>query len=243
VSPKINTSHSSALPTPNVNPHPPHPLATTLTAMRHLLRPAVSSASRVATCASIPALEYASRCFLPTTWMELPLVRKQAVTPDSTLYDFGLPEGQSLNLPVCACLLLRGPDDTIRPYTPVSNASMLGAFQLLIKRYPKGVVSQYLHDLPLGAKVGFKHIKFNVKEQYPFPGKQTFTMLAGGTGITPMYQALHELLGNQDDERRVALLYGSNLQLPALLLPAAAASTAIALYCGCGFLCRSRCNC
>ena len=35
------------------------------------------------------ALEYASTCFLPTTWMELPLVEKREVNHDSTLYSFG----------------------------------------------------------------------------------------------------------------------------------------------------------
>jgi len=166
-------------------------------------------------------LEYASSCFLPTTFVELPLIGRREYNRDSTIYTFGLPDGQSLNLPVCACLLLkapgkgRGPDgqedgsDAIRPYTPMSNNSMLGKFELLVKRYDGGAVSQYLHGLPMGAKVEFKHIKFNIKAQYPFEGKKTISMVCAGTGLTPMYQALWKLLGTAGDERQVVLLYGN----------------------------------
>ena len=62
-----------------------------------------------------PALEYASSCYIPTTWLELPLVSRKEVSHDATIYRFGLPEGQSLNLPTCACILLKGPGDTVRP--------------------------------------------------------------------------------------------------------------------------------
>ena len=124
------------------------------------------------------AAEYASTCYLPTSWCELPLIEKREVNHDSTVYAFGLPEGQSLNLPVCACILMRadgrgrkeggGKDDwdgsdavrissnrhgacdctlsacpprcdtpptaQVRPYTPISDNSMTGRFELLVKR-------------------------------------------------------------------------------------------------------------
>jgi len=169
-------------------------------------------------------LEYASSCFLPTTFVELPLIGRREYNRDSTIYTFGLPDGQSLNLPVCACLLLKAPgkgrkegggkddfdgSDAVRPYTPISDNEMLGKFELLVKRYEGGAVSQYLHGLPMGAKVEFKHIKFNIKAQYPFEGKKTISMVCAGTGLTPMYQALWKLLGTAGDERQVVLLYGN----------------------------------
>ena len=161
------------------------------------------------------AVEYASSCYLPTEWTALPLVARREVSADSTIYDFGLPEKQSLNLPVCACLLLKAPgagmegSDAVRPYTPISDNSMVGRFELLVKRYEGGAASQYLQSLPLGSPVEFKHIKFNIKEQYPFPGKTSFTLIAAGTGITPMYQALGKLLNTAGDDRKVTVLYGS----------------------------------
>ena len=151
---------------------------------------------------------------------------------DSTIYTFGLPDDVSLALPVCACLLMRASgrgrveggakdawdgSDAVRPYTPISDNAMVGKFELLVKRYPDGAASEWLHGLELGSMVAFKHIKFNIKArnllrpappcrrtrvpsahalprprrqaQYPFEGKKKFLMLCAGTGITPMYQA------------------------------------------------------
>ena len=149
------------------------------------------------------APEYASTCILPTTFIDLPLIAKREYNHDSTIYTFGLPEGKSLSLPVCACILLKAPgrgrgpngkedfdgSDAIRPYTPMSDNNMVGQFELMVKRYDGGSVSQWLYGLELGAKVGFKHIKFNIKAQYPFEGKKSISLVCAGTGLAPMYQA------------------------------------------------------
>ena len=171
-----------------------------------------------------PSLEYASTCFIPTTWLALPLIERKEYNHDSTVYSFGLPEGQSLNLPICACILMKAPgrgrkdgggkddfdgSDAIRPYTPMSDNSMLGKFELLVKRYDGGAVSQYLYGLETGAMVEFKHIKFNIKAQYPFEGKKSISLVCAGTGITPCFQALWKLLGTPGDDRKVVLLYGN----------------------------------
>jgi cytochrome-b5 reductase len=150
-----------------------------------------------------------------------------------TIYAFGLPEGQSLMLPVCACILLKAPgkgrkdgggkddfdgSDAVRPYTPMSDNSMTGKFELLVKRYDGGAVSSYLFGLEIGSQVEFKHIKFNVKTQYPFEGKKSFTMICGGSGITPMYQALHKLIGTEGDDRPIVLLYGNKTKEDILMI-------------------------
>lgn len=169
------------------------------------------------------APEYASTCILPTTFIDLPLIAKREYNHDSTIYTFGLPEGKSLSLPVCACILLKAPgrgrgpngkedfdgSDAIRPYTPMSDNNMVGQFELMVKRYDGASVSQWLYGLELGAKVGFKHIKFNIKAQYPFEGKKSISLVCAGTGLAPMYQALWKLLGTPGDERQVVLLYGN----------------------------------
>jgi len=173
---------------------------------------------------SADGLERCSSCYIPTSWLALPLIGKDEYNHDSTIYKFGLPEGQSLNLPVCACILLKAPgkgrkegggkddfdgSDAVRPYTPMSDNAMLGKFELLVKRYDGGAVSQYLHGLTVGEMVEFKHIPFNIKAQYPFEGKKTFTLLCAGTGISPMYQALWKLLGTAGDERKITMIYGN----------------------------------
>ena len=72
-------------------------------------------------------------------------------------------------------------------------------------------MSQYLDGLQIGSSVEFKHIPFNVKIQYPFPAKNV-GMLIGGTGIAPMLQALHAVLGTADDTTAVSMLYASKVK-------------------------------
>ena len=45
--------------------------------------------------------------------------------------------------------------------------------------------------------------------RYPFPGVQRITMVAGGTGIAPMIQALYPILGTAGDAIQVRLLFGN----------------------------------
>ena len=64
----------------------------------------------------------------------------------------------------------------------------------------------------IGDMVDFKHIEFNVKIQAPFSQKH-IVMLVGGTGITPMIQALHAILGENGGNRpKVTMLYGSRVE-------------------------------
>ena len=111
--------------------------------------------------------EYCSTCIFPTEWAEAPLIAKSQYNHDSVTFTFGLPEGASLALPVCACLLLRGyagadadAEVAVRPYTPTSSNEVRGSFDLLVKVYENGVVSKWLDGLALGTFVGFKHIPF-----------------------------------------------------------------------------------
>ncbi|KAK1744419.1 hypothetical protein QTG54_004952 [Skeletonema marinoi] len=57
-------------------------------------------------------------------------------------------------------------------------------------------------DLPIGGTIKFKHIEFNVKIPAPFTHKK-IGMIAGGTGITPMIQALHAILGRERSLNKV----------------------------------------
>lgn len=148
-------------------------------------------------------------------WTPAALLERTQLTHDSYLITFGLAdESKPLGLPTCACLLAMFDDAgsaVVRPYTPVSTNALIGKFQLVIKVYPEGKMSQYMLRLPIGEKLSFKHIDKNVKIQYPF-GKQTITMLAGGTAITPMIQAIHAILGTTGDETKIVLLLGNKTQ-------------------------------
>eukprot|EP00039_Didymoeca_costata_P013214 m.197155 g.197155 ORF g.197155 m.197155 type:complete len:278 (-) comp15708_c0_seq8:2790-3623(-) len=154
-------------------------------------------------------LEYASTCMIPTSFIKLKLVKKKSTSHNTRLFTFSTGK-TPLNLPTCACILVRGFDaegkEAIRPYTPVTQGKK--TFDLLIKVYENGVVSQYLDKLKIKDLVEFKHIPFNIKIQYPF-NKKTITMLCGGTGISPMWQALDKLLTTKGDTTEVVMLFGN----------------------------------
>jgi cytochrome-b5 reductase len=164
----------------------------------------------------------------------VPLLERVRVSPTSFVLRFGLPDRtKPLGLSTCACLLAVAPDGVnptlesqdpvVRPYTPISTNAMIGTFDLLVKNYPEyGIMSKYLCEtLPVttnddhGLRIAFKHIDFNVKIQASeFSKYNTVAMIAGGTGITPMIQALHAILGEDEHGEtnprpNVILLYGS----------------------------------
>lgn len=97
--------------------------------------------------------------------------------------------------------------DVSRSYTPISSDDDLGYFDLLIKTYPQGNISRVVDDLKIGdtmsvrgPKGSFKYVPNMVRE---------FGMIAGGTGITPMYQIIKAILKNPEDKTRVKLLFAN----------------------------------
>jgi len=154
------------------------------------------------------------------------LLSKTAITHDTIVTTWELPTHDEfvgnplpekpLGLATCACILALYYEQTtsdliIRPYTPVSTNEMIGKFQLVIKKYPGGKMSNYIDNLAIGERLLFKHIEKNVKIQYPFKSSH-ITMLIGGTGITPAIQALHAILGTPDDKTTVNLIWGNKTQ-------------------------------
>ena len=134
-------------------------------------------------------------CFFPTEFLAVPVLSVRQETHNSKVIRFGLPEGVSLSLPVSSAIVLNAPmadgKSVARPYNPISSNDQLGSFDLLVKVYPEGKASRYIDGLKPGDRVSFKQVKPNLKPfRYPF-GKRLITMVAGGTGIAPMMQALH----------------------------------------------------
>lgn len=162
-------------------------------------------------------LEYASDppCFFPTTFYEVVVKAVRHETWNSKVISFHLPDGDALVLPVSSAILMNAPGqgkegkDVAKPYNPISSNSVMGYFELLVKTYPGGAASGFAGNLKPGDKVAFKQMKAQIKKwQYPF-GKKSITMVAGGTGIAPMFQALHPLLTTPGDTTKIHLIYGS----------------------------------
>merc|ERR1712039_540552 len=94
---------------------------------------------------------------------------------------------------------------------------------LVVKVYEKGVVTQYLDSLKVGdtAEIAgpMGHITYKGSGLFRLedPFDETVTerqcrsigMVAGGTGITPMYQIATHSAGLPDDPLRMALLFAN----------------------------------
>jgi cytochrome-b5 reductase len=172
-------------------------------------------------------------CQFTPEFQPVQLVARQAISSTSSILRFALPDSnQPLQLSTCACVLAGAMIDgihVVRPYTPISTNALVGHVDFLIKSYDnfdqKGTMSRYLHQVDIGSTdISFRHIAPNVKIQAPFSQKHII-MLAGGTGIAPMLQALHAILGSKTTtaapssspliqrsthhQPKVTLLYGS----------------------------------
>jgi len=156
----------------------------------------------------VASLMSPGECVFGEEWTSADLLSKVSISHDTRVFTFSLPDPEKpLGLSTCACLLARG-GDAIRPYTPISTNALIGQFKLMVKVYPEGALSQQMDSLEVGQSLEFKHIPFNVKIQYPFQAAK-IGIIAGGTGVTPMLQALHAILGSSGDTTEVSMLYGS----------------------------------
>ncbi|KAI1145967.1 oxidoreductase NAD-binding domain-containing protein [Nemania diffusa] len=125
---------------------------------------------------------------------------------------FQLPEGDMVSgLHIASALLTKfvpeGQKAVLRPYTPTSDESAKGYVELIVKKYPGGPMSTYLHDLVPGQSLDFK----GPLPKYAWaPNKHDhIALVAGGTGITPMYQLIRAVFDNPEDKTKVTLVFGN----------------------------------
>lgn len=104
---------------------------------------------------------------------------------------------------------------TIRPYTPVSDEHDPGHMDLLIKYYQNGPMSEYLHNMKVGESLQIK----GPIPKYPWSTNKHshVALVAGGTGITPMYQLTRAIFNNPDDKTKVSLIFGNKTEADILL--------------------------
>lgn len=121
-----------------------------------------------------------------------------------------------LGLPAGKHIFLCGKIDgklCMRGYTPTSTVDQMGYFELVVKIYFKdvnprfpngGLMSQHLESLPIGSVLDVKgplgHIQYTGKGNFTVHGGRNkfarrLAMVAGGTGITPIYQVMLEIFG------------------------------------------------
>ena len=167
------------------------------------------------------------------------LIDRTWISPSICSLRFGLPEDTVLGLPigrhisvsavVANPLTHDNPKSISRQYTPVSSDhSAVGYFDLIVRVYWKnenpqfpegGWMSQYLAGLPIGSQLDCRgpcgRIEYlekgmfrlgQIKKRY-----HHVVMIAGGTGITPMFQLINHVLKTRAgaDTLKLSLLFGN----------------------------------
>ncbi|XP_027157576.1 nitrate reductase [NADH] 2-like [Coffea eugenioides] len=166
------------------------------------------------------------------------LVSKTSISHDVRKFRFALPsEEQVLGLPIGKHIFVCATVDEklcMRAYTPTSGVEEVGYFELVVKIYFKGVhprfpnggvMSQYLDSLSLGSFLEIKgplgHIEYKGKGNFLVHGKHKFAkklaMLAGGTGITPIYQVMQAILKDSEDDTQMFVVYANRTEDDILL--------------------------
>jgi len=93
---------------------------------------------------------------------------------------------------------------TKRPYTPTRCKN--GMLELVVKLYPKGVLSQHIFGLNPGDLLKVSKPVGTFAKQPQLEQSNTILLLAGGTGITPLYSLLRHL-EKVHYQRRISLLF------------------------------------
>ncbi|CAI9787467.1 unnamed protein product [Fraxinus pennsylvanica] len=142
-------------------------------------------------------------CLDPENFKDFKLVKKTQISHNVAKFKFALPTPTSvLGLPIGQHISCRGKDgqgeEVIKPYTPTTLDSDVGYFELVIKMYPQGRMSHHFREMRVAGRFKYQ------------PGQvRAFGMLAGGSGITPMFQVTRAILENPNDKTKLHLIYAN----------------------------------
>ncbi|KAF2868642.1 hypothetical protein BDV95DRAFT_500088 [Massariosphaeria phaeospora] len=147
-------------------------------------------------------------------FVSLVLDKSEVVNHNTKHLSFKLPSEDmesGLNVASAVITKYKGPEmqkPVIRPYTPVSDvADQKGTVDFLIKKYPNGPMSSHLHDMEPGQRLDIKGPI--PKYQWSANKHDHVAMIAGGTGITPMWQVANAIFKNPEDKTKVTLIFGN----------------------------------
>jgi len=168
----------------------------------------------------------------------LKLIDREEVSHDTRRFKFGLATPEHvLGLPVGQHIFLSARingEVVVRPYTPVSSDETKGYVELIIKVYFKNVhpkfpdggkMSQFLEAMNVGDEISFRgptgkliyenqvfRTQMNKKAEPVIRNPQKVSMIAGGTGITPMLQLINQIISDPNDNKELALLYANQTE-------------------------------
>lgn len=180
---------------------------------------AMNQPSEPVDCAALVKKDMPEPPLVPTEFRKLTLLNVYDESPDSKVMRFAFPDGnQDCPGELTHCFALRFIDkdgkEVIRPYTPISRLHNKGYVEFLVKNYKDSKMGSHLFNLKLGDSIEMKgpFPKFVYKSgQYKYYG-----MLAAGSGITPVFQFLREMLKDKA-QPEVSLIYANRRKEDVLL--------------------------
>jgi cytochrome-b5 reductase len=155
----------------------------------------------------------------PDEFQKFPLIQKTRVSHNTCVYRFGLPSStHRLGLPIGQHISIGatiGDKQVVRSYTPISTDDELGYFDLIIKTYENGNISRHVESKKVGETIDVRGPKGAFV--YTPNMVKSFGMIAGGTGIAPMFQIITHVLSNPEDNTKINLVYANVTHLDILL--------------------------
>lgn len=151
-----------------------------------------------------------SNAVAPDKWQEFEIVEIKEVSADTYCYTFKLQDDKLLGIKIGQHIIVKQEVNkrvVTRQYTPISDIKKRGAFEVLIKIYPNGRVTQLIKDWKVGDHIPWRGPfgDFN----YQANTYKRILMLAAGTGIAPMFQIIKAVIENEDDMTVIKLFYAS----------------------------------
>lgn len=152
-------------------------------------------------------------------YQEFPLIDKFNISHDTIRFVFGLPHKNSvLGLPTGQHIAIRHEFDgkqLARSYTPTSSNKDTGRLELTIKIYEGGKLTPWLSKLNIGDTVDIRGPKGEMK--YHKNLVKELGMIAGGTGLTPMFQIIRRICEDPRDDTKTTLIYANKTEGDILL--------------------------
>ncbi|KAL6358532.1 hypothetical protein LRP88_08719 [Fusarium phalaenopsidis] len=125
-------------------------------------------------------------------FLSLKLAEVEIVNHNTKRLRFELPEPDQVSgLPVASALLTK----------------VRGFIDFVVKKYPNGPMSTHIHNLVPGQRLDIKGPL--PKYQWEENKHTHIALIAGGTGITPMYQLTRAIFNNPNDKTKVTLVFGN----------------------------------
>lgn len=142
--------------------------------------------------------------------------------PDVAIFRFLLPnEDDVFALPPCStlqCLVKQGSqmvEQIQRFYTPITPNGAKGYFDIIVRKYPGGRMTEHLFSMEAGERMQFRTISTKLKY---IPNKwKEVGLIGGGTGITSLLQVIRAVVENPSDKTKCTLLFANRTERKILL--------------------------